>query len=285
MVRFDRKSFPCFSFDNAPKGELYDLFYYCSIKNVDLSEFYSFNIKSIVNMFCGCDLLAVVDFSNWDFTNISLDEPLACKENLLLYFRKIIFKNVKGSISPFVENIKQIINERKSYASLEKIKESHNLDVFKILGEEFSLNKVSKTIDIIVSPERYYEVSEMVKGYEDSIQVKVDWDFSAITAEIQRMVNRGKSDKEILSTLQGSGASSGDIVMAMVVSGRDLDVFSAYSEKVLKPSISNALSVVNSSGRSKMTVSEIASILYKKYPRMLVDMAIVDYLGDVYVEV
>ena len=99
------------------------------------------------------------------------------------------------------------------------------------------------------------------------------------------MVNRGKSDKEILSTLQGSGASSGDIVMAMVVSGRDLDAFSAYSEKVLKPSISNALSVLNSSGKSKMTVSEIASILYKKYPRMLVDMAIVDYLGDVYVEV
>lgn len=103
---------------------------------------------------------------------------------------------------------------------------------------------------------------------------------SKIEEEVRKLLSEGKSEKEIYSILKTKNISDIDIVDTFSRVKSDSPMVESFCNKVILPNITSLFS--KNSGRSKYTVGEVARILYKKYPKNLVDSAIVSVLDNQY---
>lgn len=102
-----------------------------------------------------------------------------------------------------------------------------------------------------------------------------------IENEVRKLLSEGKSEKEVYQTLKSKGnVSDNDIVDALLRIDSTSPMVVSFCDKVILPDISSLFQ--KSGGVSKYTIGEVANILYNKYPRALVNEAIVKVLHNEY---
>lgn len=102
-----------------------------------------------------------------------------------------------------------------------------------------------------------------------------------IEKEVRKLLSEGKSEKEVYKALKSkSNIADKDIVDALLRIDSTSPMVVSFCDKVILPDISSLFQ--KSGGVSKYTIGEVANILYNKYPRALVNEAIVKVLHNEY---
>ena len=96
--------------------------------------------------------------------------------------------------------------------------------------------------------------------------------------EVRRLLEEGKSDADILKELT-KRYSNVSILNALGNMGRGTSISLSYCKRFILPVIDRTVGLRKDS-ESKLSIGEVAELLYKKYPRTLVNEAIVLYLKD-----
>lgn len=130
-----------------------------------------------------------------------------------------------------------------------------------------------------------WESQCFLKNYLPNVRVhfncKYSNDLSEIEKEVRRLLSEGKSEKEVYKALKSkSNIADKDIVDALLRIDSTSPMVVSFCDKVILPDISSLFQ--KSNGVSKYTIGEVANILYNKYPRALVNEAIVKVLHNEY---
>lgn len=101
-----------------------------------------------------------------------------------------------------------------------------------------------------------------------------------IEEEVRRLLSEGKSEKEVYAVLKNNNIPTNDILEAFLKIKPGSEIIFSFCDKVIVPNILTIFK--KEKGSSRYTVGEVAKMLYKKYPRVLVNEAIVSVLEDQY---
>lgn len=101
-----------------------------------------------------------------------------------------------------------------------------------------------------------------------------------IEEEVIRLLSEGKSEKEVYSTLKNKNIPTNDILDAFSKVKPSSEIIFSFCDRVIVPNILTIFK--KEKGSSRYTVGEVAKILYKKYPRVLVNEVIISVLENQY---
>lgn len=150
----------------------------------------------------------------------------------------------------------------------EAFKGTSNLKDIYYKGSKIEWNKISVEDD---SFESNVTIHYNSSSSDDGILLKIE-------EEVRKLLSEGKSEKEVYSTLKSRNIPTNGILEAFSKVKPDSEIVSSFCDKIIVP---NILSIFKKEkGISKYTVGEVADILYKKYPRVLVNEAIISVLRE-----
>lgn len=165
LKRFSREYFP--NLDTSNVKSLNCTFRFCDyLEYVDLSGFEFTNKCWLSETFVGCRVLRYVNLSNFDFDKIQSDEPFFYSESPSTLLQLLVVQNVVGDVKDCLGSfIRNFLESRERCLSkgefLYMVYQGNSKDSLNDLWDE---GKFPEEAYIVVSPDRFDEVSNIVRG-------------------------------------------------------------------------------------------------------------------------
>lgn len=165
LKRFSREYFP--NLDTSNVKSLNCTFRFCDyLEYVDLSGFEFTNKCWLSETFVGCRVLRYVNLSNFDFDKIQSDEPFFYSESSSTLLQLLVVQNVVGDVKDCLGSfIRNFLESRERCLSKDEflymVYQGNSKDSLNDLWDE---GKFPEEAYIVVSPDRFDEVSNIVRG-------------------------------------------------------------------------------------------------------------------------
>ncbi len=227
-----------------------------SLKSLDLGHFNTVNVESMQGMFKGCSSLKVVNLQGLETNSLKYVDDMfkGCTKLQTLDLSDFNFKFVKSPIALF-EGCKSL------------------KDVYLNLGY-FTTKCINRLIR--GSNSNSIMVHDK-KGKNDTAVLPQE----AKSDLIYHLQSGAVSEKRLYPFYKEKfGVSDLEFVTILYSVKPSSSMVTAFCDKVIAPKIKDIFSM--SDGCSQRTLGEVASILYEKYPRGLVNEALVSMLGKEY---
>ena len=105
--------------------------------------------------------------------------------------------------------------------------------------------------------------------------------YDNLVLKIKGLLEEDKSESEIFEAFKHEGMPKETILHAICSADPNSPILDTYTSRVIIPNV-NSLVEITPEGRSKYTMEEVAKILMKKYPELLVYRAIFKVIGNEY---
>lgn len=248
-----------------PKGNIscFQMFERFNGESLDLSSFNTRNIKDMTYMFCGTSC-RFFDLSGFDTRHLTAED--------FERFGYLFFDS-------FREDFNKIII---------KINVKNNQD---LLNVNFNINEYQKSNNFNIKREGSTIISTFDDGINSVIVATILDTNNEIQREIDKLVKENKNVLvdfnykamgDVYEVAKRTNTNFNDILVELIKSGNSLDIvdnfLDSFCDKI------NSVMFKGNSSISSYSVSEIAEILYKKYNKVLVDAALVKYLGSYRIE-
>lgn len=274
-------------FDTSEVTDMSSMFRDCTnLKFLDLSSFNTSNVLDMTGMFMNCKSLISLNLSNF------VSNPNANADGMFLNCTSLKWLNIlEWDISPLrgkpvfrgispdckvasvLPNFIELYEA--CYGTLKKT-EPPKVEKESIKKEEKVTKEVSQPT--MGTPETTF--NKPIKSAKEALKEKElqDTRLQDIITEIRNLINEGKSEKEVYTTIKNRGVPQVDIMRSFAEVAPHSRIVEAFVTNVVIPDVSTLFKTVN--GRSLYTVGEIVDKLIKKHPENLVYKAICVVLKD-----
>lgn len=273
------------NFNTRSVRDMSYMFYKCeNLREVNLSSFYTKFVESTMYMFGYCESLKELNLYNFKLRSIQhmrsmFSDCMNLSELVLPTF--VNLENIKDMYYMFDSCYSLEKLDMSGFANLELGKKGNIIDdyMYEYWGGMFHQ---CKNLRYICANNDFYNVLLKLNSDYNEVSFKCCGDVKFIDKGVMYESLKNTNERVAYNFYKNTyNISDDDFINALAeVKPRSL-MIDFFSEDTLIPKIQGMFGIQD--GSSSLTVGEVAKMLYRSYNRIIVDRALVLYLGNQYI--
>lgn len=276
------------NFDTSSVSNMTDMFFGCkNLREVNLSSFGTEEVESTAGMFFRCGNLQKLDLHNFVlyhicYMNDMFTECCNLKELILPTFVDLGYIKYMKNMFNHCSSLEKL--DMSGFFHLEWLKDE--VDVLYTYSSVYweGMFYDCSNLKYIYATDELLKVLHKIKDDRDTLSFSGCGDVKIIDkdAMYESIKNPYVNEAEVYKSFKDAYNISDDDFMNILAEVKPCSpMITLFGKKVLIPKMQEMFDIKG--GSSSLTVGEVAKRLYNRYNKVIVDSALVLYLGDQYI--